>query len=499
MVVRNQALHKALQIQSNEVRIAEVDVIIRASAISRKLGLLEDSLADVTFLSQLVNHNAPPHIIVDGVVALETSNALYARGELVSSIGILRTLHETCQYDQQNLQISRSDVLATLVSHKDWELSSILINFPKGYRISAARLEKPIELVAGYFEVALQDFRTGKEQVQAGHALHIYATFCHDQLANPELLQEIQRSHKFRQAKMAEVQEWKSVHSAGPQNDSTMLALSRQRKWLEIANEEYTRLLAMGEDFIKKSLNCYLDCLASTDEYDNDAIRFTALWFEHSQNESATNEISERIKRVPSRKFAPLMHQLASKLQESDEAFQKILNALVERIASEHPYHGMYHVYSSKQSTGGQDFKTQSRRAAASNIAAQLTKGQNTRKYWSKIQQANDFYIGLAKTKKDARSQKIQEGQKIKMDNLEWSRRIARIVPDLRLPPITMTVPLKADQDYGAIPYIQCYISDVAILGGISKPKLLSMRLADGNKQKELVSYDLHCNYKTRN
>lgn len=342
--------------------------------------------------------------------------------------------------------------------------------------------------MASYFEVAIQDFRRGKEQAQAGNALHIYATFCHDQLANPELLQEIQRSHKFREAKMAEVQEWQIAHNDRPQSKSTANTLSGQRKWLEIASEEYTRLLAMREDFIKKSLNCYLDCLASTDDYDTDAIRFTALWFENSHNETATNEISERIGRVPSRKFAPLMHQLVSKLQESGHPFQKILATLVEQISSEHPYHGMYHVYSSKQSSGAQDIKTQSRRAVASTIAARLAKGQRTQQYWRNIQQANDYYNGLAKTTVDAQGKEMKEGQKHKMQNLDFSRRINRTVPDLKLPPITKTVPLRADQDYSAIPSIQKYISDVSILGGISRPKLLTMRLTDGTVHKELVS-----------
>lgn len=287
---------------------------------------------------------------------------------------------------------------------------------------------------------------------------------------------------------MAEVQEWQVAHNEKPNSDSTAHALGRQRKWLEIASEEYSRLLTMRENFIKKSLNCYLDCLAVTDKYDTDAIRFTALWFEHSDNENATDEIANRIARISSRKFATLMHQLASKLQETGEAFQKILTMLVERISSEHPYHGMYHVYSSKQSGIRPDSKTQSRRAAASAIAARLARSSDIQKYWSKIQTANDFYNGLAKTMTDARGQKIKEGQKYKMENLDWSRRIARTVPGLNLPPITITVPLRADQDYSATPSVYGYTADVSILGGISRPKLLAMRLSDGTIHKELVS-----------
>lgn len=102
--------------QANEVAIAEMDVIVRSSIISRKLGLLEDSLADVTFLSELADQTAQRSINVDGAVKFETSNALYDRGELISSISILRNLDETCQYNTQQLGLARSDVVATLVS-----------------------------------------------------------------------------------------------------------------------------------------------------------------------------------------------------------------------------------------------------------------------------------------------------------------------------------------------------------------------------------------------
>jgi len=119
IVVRDQALQEALKVHGSEFGIAEIDVAIRASAISRKLGLLEDSLADVTFLSELTNCNGQQDFKVDGAVKFETSNALYDRGELTSSISILRNLDDTCQYDHQQLSISRSDVAATLVSYEN--------------------------------------------------------------------------------------------------------------------------------------------------------------------------------------------------------------------------------------------------------------------------------------------------------------------------------------------------------------------------------------------
>jgi len=315
--------------------------------------------------------------------------------------------------------------------------------------------------------------------------LHIYATFCHDQVSGPEVLEELRRSEVFRAAKQAEVRELE-IATRGHHSS----ALVRARGWLKIDSEELSRLRHERETHIKKSLNCYLHCLAISDEYDTDAIRFTALWLEHSDNENATNEVKERMDQVPSRKFAILMNQLASRLQRGDEVFQKVLKRLVERICTEHPYHSMNHVYASWKTNGGKDVQAQARQAAAAEVVTRLTKSSRSSHLWVRLDQANTYYSSFAKVK-DKNDKKFKENTKIPMTSLDDSQKMQRNVPKLKLPPITMTVALRADMNYTNVPVIAQYSSEMTILGGLSAPKLITERLSTGTMHKELVCLSL--------
>jgi ataxia telangiectasia mutated family protein len=97
------------------MRLHELKTLIQASNINRKLGSLEDSLADVTFLAGVANDCTLSGLVVDGAVKLEIAHALSARGELGASISILRRLDAAGAYDKQALDLSRAEVLATLV------------------------------------------------------------------------------------------------------------------------------------------------------------------------------------------------------------------------------------------------------------------------------------------------------------------------------------------------------------------------------------------------
>jgi len=312
--------------------------------------------------------------------------------------------------------------------------------------------------------------------------LHIYATFCHDQVSGPEVLEEIRRSEVFRAAKQAEVRDLEIA--AKGQHSSTLV---RARNWLKLDSEELSRLRHERETYIRKSLNCYLDCLAISDEYDTDAIRFTALWLEHSENENATNEVKERMDQVPSRKFAILMNQLASRLQRGDDVFQTVLKRLVEKICTDHPYHGMNHVYASWKTSGGRDVQAQARQAAAAEVVTRLSKLPKTTDLWVKLDRANNQYSRFAKVKDG--KEKFKENTKMLLAALDDSHRMLRDVPKLRLPPITMTVALRADMDYTKVPVIAQYEPEMTILGGLSAPKLITERLSNGNMHKELVCF----------
>jgi ataxia telangiectasia mutated family protein len=355
--------------------------------------------------------------------------------------------------------------------------------------VSEARLEKPDIIIKQYFEPALLASRKESGGAASGSALHIYATFCHDQLDNPEVIEELRRAEKLHATKVAELQ------ALGPsQNSQAAQALA---VWRDIYAKDLQRLQSDRETFIRKSLNCYLECLATTDKHDIDVVRFTSLWLQHSDNEDATVEIRDRIDRVPSRKFATLMHQLASRLQRDAGTFQQVLKRLVEKICTEHPYHSMNHVYASYQNANSKDSQTQSRQAAATEIVSRLASGAKTSDLWARLSKSNTYYTNLANHKPDKNDPnaahvrnniyRYRENCKIVLDKVTWSRRMKRDVPSCKLPPITMSVMINMRSDYSNVPVITQFEDTMSILGGVSAPKLLSERLSNGLMHKELV------------
>jgi len=79
--------------------------------------------------------------------------------------------------------------------------------------------------------------------------------------------------------------------------------------------------------------------------------RFTALWLEHSEESMANEAVSKHLDRVPSRKFAPLMNQLTSRLQDMEVKFSATpLSRWFLRICTDHPFHGMYQIYAGANS-----------------------------------------------------------------------------------------------------------------------------------------------------
>jgi len=155
--------------------------------------------------------------------------------------------------------------------------------------------------------------------------------------------------------------------------------LTKHETWLKLDEEELQRHNSSRDEFLRQCLENYLLSLAASDDHDGNALRFSALWLEHSEDTLANDAVLKYRKDVPSRKFAPLMNQLASRLQNTSVKFQQLLFDLVLQICTEHPYHGMYQIYAGANSrTNPRDESAVSRKTATVKIAERLGKQQTT-------------------------------------------------------------------------------------------------------------------------
>lgn len=132
IVSSNRTLQKELGIQSRDSLLAETNTLIRNSTIFRKLGSFERSLSTITFLSSMTQAMTAEGITADAAVTYEISNSLRDRGELVSSINMLRKLVDTCDFEAQDIATSPSEVVATLVSQHDIIVLGVVANMYLG-------------------------------------------------------------------------------------------------------------------------------------------------------------------------------------------------------------------------------------------------------------------------------------------------------------------------------------------------------------------------------
>lgn len=355
----------------------------------------------------------------------------------------------------------------------------------KGHHVAEARLEKPETIVQEYLVPAVKELRGNSEGEEAGRVFHRFAMFCDQQLQNPEGLEDFQRVEKLRDRKEKEVQALEKMMEAaeGKERESLKMHRAKAKQWLDLDDREYQRLKRSREAFLQQCLENYLLCLKACDTYNNDALRFCALWLDKSGDPKANQAVSKYIAQVPSRKFAPLMNQLSSRLLDVSDDFQALLSALIFRICVEHPYHGMYQIFASSKSKGGKGQTSLSRYHAAGKLVEKLKNDRHAGPTWVAIHNTNISYVRFAAERLD---DKVKSGAKVPLRKLAAGQRLEQDATTQRLPPPTMRIELRVDCDYSDVPKIVKFSPEFTVASGVSAPKIVTALASDGLRYKQL-------------
>lgn len=337
-----------------------------------------------------------------------------------------------------------------------------------------------------YLVPAIDELGGGFSGSEAGRVFHEFASFCDQQLQNPGNIEDYQRALKLRQNKEAEVRELETLIKSIPHGqklESFKRDTREARSWLNLDDAEFNKLKENREAFLERSIEHYLRCLAACDDYDNDAVRFCALWLEHSDDLKVNMAASQPLARVPSRKFVPLMNQLSSRLLDVQDGFQKLLFPLIARICIDHPHHGTYQILALSKARPTDSVSTK-RQASALKIVDQLKKDERSRVMFQKLSNATGSYIKLAAFKID----------KPKLPKYPLSSLLGlygkfhKEIPGQKIPPPTMQIDVRNDCDYRGLPVLERFDPEFTIASGISAPKVLSCRASDGRNFRMLVS-----------
>ncbi|KAK4192032.1 putative serine/threonine-protein kinase TEL1 [Podospora australis] len=464
---------RARSLTAADARLTQIRGLLLSSDIFRFHRAFQETLNLSTTLTDLIVPSELMSLTVDAAIRVEAANSLWDQGEMISSIRMLQTIDKDSSLKKQMVPVSRSDLLSKI-----------------GFQVSVARLESPDSTQKKYLEPALKELKGRIEGKEAGQVFHQFAMFCDEQLQNPDNLEDLERLRNLKKGKSDEVEQLRALISQSrdsQQKNRYSSHLAKAKQWLDLDQQELRRVEQTRAEFVRLSLENYLLSLAASDEHNNDALRFTALWLERSEDhENAAHDeaVKRHIGKVPTRKFAPLMSQLSSRLQDQSVLFQKILIDLIYRICNDHPYHGMYHIWSgARTKVNTDDEGAVSRQKATDKVAKALAKAQNSSTIWPAIDQTSRVYHQLAMD----RDAKYKQAQKFQIKDSKAGAMFLAALAKYHIPPPTMQIELAADAKYDHVPMITSFDPWMTIASGVSAPKIITANGSDGKRYKQLV------------
>lgn len=299
-------LRDILNLSSQDTRLVEVHVALMASSLNRAHGALQESLSLATSMINLIKPCQSLGLEIEAAVHMETADALWEQGEMTSSIGMLRALDNTTFLKAQTISVGRPDLLSKI-----------------GHQVSEARLEKPDRIIEKYLKPALKDLKISNGN-EAAKVFHQFAVFCDQQLQDPDGLEDLERMKRLSEMRSSDVSDYEELYrkaASSAERARHASHLKKAKAWFSLDEREYRRHCSSREEFLRQCLENYLLALGASDNHDSNALRFTALWLEHSGENFANEAVTKVLAKVPSRKFATLMNQLSSRLLNDIQGF----------------------------------------------------------------------------------------------------------------------------------------------------------------------------------
>ncbi|KFY41352.1 hypothetical protein V495_04972 [Pseudogymnoascus sp. VKM F-4514 (FW-929)] len=448
------SLRNIINVSASDARLVEARASLLSSSIHRSHGALQESLTSATYLNSITGSCRDLGLNIEAAAYFEVANAMWDQGEMSSSIGMLQELEQLSNLKQQTIPIGKSQILAKIAS-----------------QVSMAKLEKPDRIIEKYLSPALAELKGKTDGSDAGQVYHEFAVFCDRQYQDPDSIEDLERLRTLKEMKEMEVETLLklSKEATSGQKQRNHRAYNQAKQWLALDTEEYERLNDGRGQLLRRSLENYLLSLAAWDDHNNDALRFTALWLEHSDEEIVLEAVSKHLSKVATFKFASLANQLTSRLLDTKDDFQVHLLSLVLNICKDHPYHGMYQIWAGMNSNpSANDEIALSRQKATKEVALKLSKSPRSNVIWSSIDRISQTYCHFASER-----EKVKSGSKIRLSNSPAGSSLNSMLQKNQLPPPTLQIELAADKNYSRLPTMISVDPYFTIASGISAPKIV--------------------------
>ncbi|KAG5339469.1 hypothetical protein C0989_004155 [Termitomyces sp. Mn162] len=362
---------------------------------------------------------------------------------------------------------------------------------------SAACLKNPEDIQRDYFGAATgllnSEALSSNPEFHNAHATvyHQYAIFAerqyYDIVKSPDAIRwKIYVERKQREIESLD-EEIDSLHEKDRYRAQLKYRRDQAQKMKDADAESFQRHKSALDGFLNQAIDMYSRCLRNSDTYDHDVpIRLCSLWFAHFEENRGNFQtvVGNALRRVPSRKFVFLSHQLSARISRPPLGplthAQLNLQSLVLRMCREHPFHILYQVYCLQPEEpwntrhSGQQISIHAERAEAA------------------------LYIFNRLRKDAAVSQRLMDVERFSAACLQWAKhpvpvpasknfalprefKLSRI-SNLRVPVITHHTPVDPSMRYDDCPWIDRYDTLWSNAGGKNAPKIGYCLGTDGFK-----------------
>ena len=277
--------------------------------------------------------------------------------------------------------------------------------------------------------------------------------------------------------------------------------LDRAKKIMVLDATQVKEQKQMRDAFLEQAITMHSYALSASDEFDDDcAIRLCSLWlsnFDHSDN-SLQASIGSAVRRIPSRKFVFLAHQLTARLAKEGDAARKAeslqqenLQNVILRMCKEHPFHSIFPVFclcpepasSSRRQSSRHDPtpSQQARSDAALDISQRLRNDPSCNDRVNAVIKVCEASLEWAKHTITPPNR--GEGPR----SIPHKMKILNIA-DVKVPVLTAYTPVDRECSYADCVWIARFERTFDTAGGVNLPKITRCIGTDGRKYKQLVS-----------
>ncbi|PRP78734.1 putative ataxia telangiectasia mutated [Planoprotostelium fungivorum] len=423
---------------------------------------------------------------------LEEANIVWSRGEQERAIQMVRFINTQITHESTTKNRRKTRGL-TDSSHMDAnDILRAQVLFYLGKWLSETKAEG-VSSAQENLKDAIDLFHQQKsKKLCKGYiTLAGYVDSLYEGIMNKIQSSEWETSQKLRRHKETELTRCKKMMESltgksievKTQKQEIQRHITLLERQTDLDRQENDKIQEDLKRFLEEAIDYYCKCLIYGETYNIRAIfRLCSLWFNNTLKEDVNKLLEKEIGDIPSRKFIPLMYQIASRMNASENTtFQKLIGDILEMSCTQHPHHTLYQLFAlSNGSKVDGNGKGRGRLTVDQDkINAAMRKHRQLLKEMTFL---IDCYIELAFL--DCSSKKKEKGG-IPLPGL-----IKKIDRQQLVPVTTVQIPVNRDGDYTdphAIPFITGFGDTYSLVGGLNLPKLIICHASNGKRYKQLV------------